>query len=159
MKNLSLIITSTLLAISLISCKKYEGDENRSSYTVNGRLKKGVWNLQKIELGGNPNNTIEVGDTSFACSIDFGITEGSNKLAMRWGNIYERDTVADFNLSNDKESIEFFDTDFKIYSMTWTDMIIESKESGNKYYLEKWISINLEDIPIVYDIGYYMPFW
>ena len=158
MKKLNLIWFSLLLLPISLSCKKYEGDDSRSSYTVKGRLIKGVWNLKKIEFG-QSSSPLETGDDTYACALDFGVSEGTEKLEMRWGYLIERDTISSFNLSSDKESIEFFNTEFEIYSMTWTDMILESKESGNRYFFEKWIIAPIDDFPIEYDIGFYMPFW
>ena len=147
-----------LLATILCGCKKFEGDENSSSYTVNGRLTGGVWNLNRIEFG-NSQTPLETGEDIYACVMDFAVDSGSDKLNMKWGYGIVRDTVASFNLSSDKESLSFFNTDFDIYSMTWTDMIIVSKSSGNTYYFEKWINTTVADFPIEYDIGFYMPFY
>lgn len=147
-----------LILIFLSSCKKFEGDDNRSSYTVKGRLTGGVWNLKKIEFGSGWQN-LETEDDIYACVLDFGLTTGANDFEMKWGYEIARDTVASFTLSSDKESLNFFNTDFRIYSMTWTDMILESSSSGNRYHFEKWINTTVNEFPIEYDTGFYMPFW
>lgn len=131
MKNLFCLF---LLIIVISSCKKYDGDRDYSTYTVQGRLAGGVWNCTEIR---NLNNSNLDEIPRFSCLLDF---SRNGQYDIRYttlsGALYSG--TSEYQWKSNKDFIVLNGIDFEIKSLTWQNFIIKSTLTNKEYYFEKW---------------------
>jgi hypothetical protein len=149
MKNLFYL---SLIIIVISSCKKYDGDSNYSTYTVQGRLSggfgNGVWNCTEIR---NLNNSNIDDIPRFSCLLDF---SKNGQYDIRYttlsGTLNSENLV--YQWKSNKDFIVLNGIDFEIKSLTWKYFIIKSTLTNKEYYFDKWIylsdldSVDREDV-------------
>ena len=159
---------------SLIACKKYNESDGLTTYSVKGRYKNGFWNCYKIV---DENDGKEIKIPKFSCILDsYGIilsdtlvtnyyfTDGkSNKYNnyTYYAFFRSKKEVLKMNPDPTENNNYIFDSikkskeiikslEFKIHSLTWKEMILESKETKRKYYFDKYITTISKDISFDY---------
>ena len=149
MKNLFCLF---LLIIVISSCKKYDGDRDYSTYTVQGRLAGGVWNCTEIR---NLNNSNLDEIPRFSCLLDF---SRNGQYDIRYTTLSGtlNSGTSEYQWKSNKDFIVLNGIDFEIISLTWKNFIIKSTLTNKEYYFDKWI--NLSDLDSVDREDAFYPF-
>ena len=140
----------------IVSCKKYNENDGYTTYSVKGRYKKGFWNCYKII---DSNNVQEIIIPKFSCILDgeslFGLytyyyyTDGKSTNYIKIS--YATEFTSDKNelvltpLSDTLKKLEY-----NIKSLTFKELILQSKITHRKYYFDKYITNEEKPIDIIY---------
>lgn len=140
----------TIILFTTVSCIKYDG-KGLTTYSVKGRFKNGFWNCNKI-VDLNSQNEVKI--PNFSCILDnskiFGKVYSDYYFSTGKDTSYTKFSY-DVSFSNNNDRITFTPSsndslktlEFKINSLTWNEMILESKITNKIYYFDKYITSNV----------------